>query len=75
MQMPLRPAMITTAATSRALSQAIGHAKETTESGPVSITRQGKSTHVLLRIEDYRRLVVSRAGSNRERREPKADHD
>ena len=41
-------------------SQDAWRAMEAAESGPVVITDCGKSTHVLLSIEDYRRLAHQR---------------
>lgn len=49
--------MITTTVTSRELNQDIGRAKRAAKSGPVFITDRGKLAHVLLSIEDYRRLA------------------
>ena len=47
----------TTTVTSRELNQDIGRAKRAAKSGPVFITHRGKPAHVLLCIEDYRRLA------------------
>ena len=49
--------MIITTVTSRELNQDIGRAKKAAKSGPVFITDRGKPAHVLLSIEDYRRLA------------------
>ena len=49
--------MIITTVTSRELNQDIGRAKRAARSGPVFITDRGKPAHVLLSIEDYRRLT------------------
>ena len=49
--------MIITTVTSRELNQDIGRAKKAAKSGPVFITDRGKAAHVLLSIEDYRRLT------------------
>lgn len=43
--------------TSRELNQDVGGAKKAAQSGPVFITDRGKPAHVLLSIEDYRRLA------------------
>ena len=43
--------------TSRELNQDVGRAKKAAKSGPVFITDRGKPAHVLLSIEDYRRLA------------------
>ena len=49
-----------TTLTSRELNQDIGRAKREAELGPVFITDRGKPAHVLLSIEDYRRLTGKR---------------
>ncbi|HRQ64366.1 MAG TPA: type II toxin-antitoxin system Phd/YefM family antitoxin [Xanthomonadaceae bacterium] len=46
--------------TSRELNQDIGRAKREAKLGPVFITDRGKPAHVLLSIEDYRRLTGKR---------------
>jgi prevent-host-death family protein len=46
-----------TTLTSRELNQDIGRAKREAKQGPVFITDRGKPAHVLLSIEDYRRLT------------------
>lgn len=43
--------------TSRELNQDVGRAKREAAEGPVFITDRGKPSHVLLSIEDYRRLT------------------
>ena len=48
--------MTITTVTSRELNQDVGRAKKAARSGPVFITDRGKPAHVLLSIEDYRRL-------------------
>ena len=50
-------AMTVTTVTSRELNQDVGRAKKAAKSGPVFITDRGRPAHVLLSIEDYRRLV------------------
>lgn len=45
---------------SRELNQDIGRAKREARKGPVFITDRGKPAHVLLTIEDYRRLAGKR---------------
>ena len=52
--------MPVTTITSRELKQYIGHAKRAAKSGPVFITHRGEPAHVLLSMEDYRRLVGQR---------------
>ncbi len=49
-----------TTVTSRELNQDVGRAKKAARSGPVFITHCGKPAHVLLSIEDYRRLAGQR---------------
>ena len=49
-----------TTVTSLEFSQDAGRAMKAAESGPVAITDCGKPTHVLLSIEDYRRLANPR---------------
>jgi prevent-host-death family protein len=46
-----------TTLTSRELNQDIGRAKREAKQGPVFITDRGRPAHVLLSIEDYRRLT------------------
>jgi len=43
--------------TSREFNQDVSGAKRAANQGPVFITDRGKAAHVLLSIEDYRRLV------------------
>lgn len=49
--------MAITTVTSRELNQDVGGAKRAAMSGPVFITDRGKPAHVLLCIEEYRRLA------------------
>lgn len=49
--------MTITTIASRELNQDVGRAKRAAKAGPVFITDRGKPTHVLLRIEEYRRLA------------------
>ena len=49
--------MSITTVTSRELNQDVARAKKAAKSGPVFITDRGKPAHVLLSIEDYRRLA------------------
>lgn len=49
-----------TTVTSRELNQDVARAKRAAKSGPVFITTRGKPAHVLLSIEDYRRLAGER---------------
>ena len=52
--------MTITTVTSRELNRDVGRAKKAAKSGPVFITDRGKPAHVLLSIEDYRRLAGAR---------------
>jgi prevent-host-death family protein len=45
---------------SREFNQDAGRAKKAAAKGPVFITDRGRPAHVLLRIEDYRRLKGER---------------
>jgi PHD/YefM family antitoxin component YafN of YafNO toxin-antitoxin module len=49
--------MAVTTISSREFNQHIGAAKQAASKGPVVITHRGLPTHVLLRFEDYQRLV------------------
>ncbi|GKX56912.1 antitoxin [Leminorella grimontii] len=49
--------MAITTISSRELNQDVTRAKKATQDGPVFITDRGKPAHVLLSIEEYRRLV------------------
>lgn len=49
--------MSTTIISSREFNQDAGGAKKAADKGPVIITDRGKPAHVLLRFEDYQRLV------------------
>lgn len=51
---------MTTTLSSRELNQDIGRAKKAAKLGPVFITDRGKTAHVLLSIEEYRRLTGQR---------------
>jgi prevent-host-death family protein len=51
-----------TTLSSRAFNQDTGRAKKAARHGPVVITERGRPSHVLLTIEDYRKLTGS-AGS------------
>ena len=46
--------------TSREFNQSVTRAKKAAKSGPVFITNRGKPAHVLLSIEEYRRLTGQR---------------
>ncbi|HEY0413513.1 MAG TPA: type II toxin-antitoxin system Phd/YefM family antitoxin [Allosphingosinicella sp.] len=49
--------MSITTLSSREFNQDASRAKKATQNGPVFITDRGRPAHVLLKIEDYRRLV------------------
>jgi prevent-host-death family protein len=46
---------------SRAFNQGTGVAKRAAKCGPVFITDRGRPSHVLLSIEDYRKLTAAQA--------------
>lgn len=48
---------VTTTISSREFNQDAGGAKKAARRGPVFITDRGRPAHVLLSIEDYRRLA------------------
>ena len=52
--------MTITTVTSRELNQDLSRVKRAAKSGPVFITDRGKLAHVLISIEDYRRLAGER---------------
>lgn len=52
--------MTITTLSSRELNHDIGRAKKAAQSGPVIITDRGRPAHVLLSIEEYRRLTGGR---------------
>jgi prevent-host-death family protein len=52
--------MTITTLTSREFNQDAGGAKKAASKGPVFITDRGRPAHVLLTIEDYRRLSGER---------------
>jgi PHD/YefM family antitoxin component YafN of YafNO toxin-antitoxin module len=49
--------MTSTILSSRAFNQDTGRAKKAARNGPVFITDRGRPAHVLLTIEDYRKLA------------------
>jgi prevent-host-death family protein len=54
--------MAITTLSSREFNQDTGKAKKATKRGPVFITDRGRPAHVLLTIEDYRRLAGGTVG-------------
>jgi len=49
--------MTITTLSSRELNQDVGRAKKAAKAGPVFITDRGRPAHVLLTIEEYRKLT------------------
>ena len=54
------PVTTATTVTSRELNRDVARAKRAAKAGPVFITDRGRPAHVLLSIEDYRRLAGGR---------------
>jgi len=52
--------MAITTLTSREFNQDTGRAKKAAKQGPVFITDRGKPAHVLLSVEEYRRITGGR---------------
>lgn len=52
------PRAVSTTISSREFNQDTGRAKKAALKGPVFITDRGKPAHVLLSVEDYRRLTA-----------------
>lgn len=52
-----RSALSTTTISSREFNQDAGGAKRAADKGPVIITDRGRPAHVLLRFEDYQKLL------------------
>lgn len=52
--------MTITTLTSRELNQDVARAKRAAKAGPVFITTRGRPAHVLLSIDDYRKLAGKR---------------
>jgi prevent-host-death family protein len=53
--------MAITTLSSREFNQGASRAKKAAESGPVFITDRGRPAHVLLSIEEYRKITGKRA--------------
>jgi hypothetical protein len=49
--------MSITTLSSREFNQKVGFAKKAAEEGPVFITDRGQQTHVLLNVEEYRKIT------------------
>jgi hypothetical protein len=47
-----------TTLSSREFNQKVGYAKTSAKKGPVFITDRGQTTHVLLNIDDYRKVTA-----------------
>ena len=54
--------MTITTLTSREFNQDTSRAKKAADNGPVFITDRGRPAHVLLTIEEYRRITGNRQG-------------
>jgi prevent-host-death family protein len=54
------PPRIVTAMTSKEFNQDTAKAKRAAENGPVFVTTRGRSSHVLLSIDEYQRLKSGR---------------
>jgi PHD/YefM family antitoxin component YafN of YafNO toxin-antitoxin module len=52
--------MSITTLSSREFNQKVGYAKKAAEDGPVFITDRGQQTHVLLNVEEYRKITSKR---------------
>jgi PHD/YefM family antitoxin component YafN of YafNO toxin-antitoxin module len=50
--------MAATTLSSREFNQKVGYAKSSARKGPVFITDRGQPTHVLLNIDDYRKVIA-----------------
>ena len=59
--------------TSREFDQDIGGAKKAAARGPIFITEGGRPSHVLLTIEDYRRLTGGKMSLAEALAQPQAD--
>jgi PHD/YefM family antitoxin component YafN of YafNO toxin-antitoxin module len=51
-----------TTLSSREFNQRVGYAKKAAETGPVFITDRGEQTHVLLNVEEYRKITGAKKG-------------
>ncbi len=49
--------MAITTLSSREFNQRIGYAKKAAQHGPVFVTDRGEQTHVLLNVEEYRKIT------------------
>jgi len=67
--------MTITTLTSHEFDQDISGAKQAAAKGPVFIIDGGRPSYVLLRIEDYRRLVVGEMSLAEALAQPHADFD
>lgn len=52
--------MAITTLSSREFNQKIGFAKKAAEKGPVFVTDRGEQTHVLLNVQEYRKITGNR---------------
>jgi len=46
-----------TTLSSREFNQKVGYAKKAAQKGPVFVTARGRTTHVLLDVEEYRKIT------------------
>ena len=51
-----------TTLSSREFNQKVGYAKKAAEDGPVFITDRGEQTHVLLNVQEYRKITEKDSG-------------
>jgi PHD/YefM family antitoxin component YafN of YafNO toxin-antitoxin module len=49
--------MAITTLSSREFNQKIGYAKKAAQDGPVFVTDRGEQTHVLLNVQEYRKIT------------------
>ncbi len=54
--------MAITTLSSREFNQKVGYAKKAAEDGPVFITDRGEQTHVLLNVQEYRKITSKEKG-------------
>lgn len=54
--------MAITTLSSREFNQKIGYAKKAAQDGPVFVTDRGEQTHVLLSVQEYRKITETSSG-------------
>jgi prevent-host-death family protein len=67
--------MATTTITSREFNQNASGAKKAASKGPVIITDRGKPAHVLMTIEEYRRITARKMSLAEALAQPEASFD